>query len=126
MVANHVIGQTHFKLSFSLLVKERASNQMTINREFHLEVIKVNIWLPQVVDETNVGVNFIIGRYVDAIVEPVKSEKDVDVDGEVAVLDPVDVDQEEGVADLEGSSADVELGHVHRIVGIRKTNLQQV
>ena len=70
--------------------------------------------------------NFIIGCYVDAIVEPVEGQKDVDVDGEVAVLDPVDVDQEEGVTDLEGSSADVELGHVHRIVGIRKTNLQQV
>ena len=98
----------------------------SINPEFHLEVVKVDIWLPEVVDEFDVDVNLIIGRNVDAIVEPVEGEKDIDVDGEVAVLDPVDVDQEEGVADLEGSNAGVELGHVHRVVGIRKTNLQQV
>ena len=96
------------------------------NRKFHLKVIKVDIRLPEAVDETDVNMNFVICRNVDAIVEPVEGEKDVDVDGEVAVLDPVDVDQEEGVADLEGSNAGVELGHVHRVVGIRKTNLQQV
>ena len=67
--------------------------------------------------------NFIVGRYVDAIVEPVEGEKDVDVDGEVAVLDPIDVDQEQGVANLKGSNAGVELGHVHRVVRIRKANL---
>ena len=43
-------------------------------------------------------------------------EEDVDVDGEVAVLDPVDVNQEEGVADLKGSNTFIELGHVHCIV----------
>ena len=77
---------------------------MSINHDrwFHLEVIKVDIWLPQAVDETDIDVNFIVGRYVDAIVEPVEGEKDVDVDGEVAVLDPIDVDQEQGVAHLKG------------------------
>ena len=70
--------------------------------------------------------NFIIGRYVDAIVKPVEGKKDVDVDGEVTVLHPVDVDQEQGVADLEGSNAGIELGHVHRVVRIRKADLEQV
>ena len=91
--------------------------------QFHLQVIKVDIWLPEVVNETDIDVNFVIGCNVDAVVEPVESEEDVDVDGEVAVLDPVDVNEEQGEANLEGVAAGVELRDIHRVVRLRKTDL---
>ena len=94
---------------------------------FYLEVIKVDIRLPKIVNELHVNIDLIVlGRDVDAVVEPVEGEEDVDVDGEVAVLHPVDVDQQQRVADLERISAPVRLGHVHCVVRIGKADLYQI
>ena len=94
---------------------------------FYLEVIKVDVRLPKIVNELHVNIDLIVlGRDVDAVVEPVEGEEDVDVDGEVAVLHPVDVDQQQRVADLERISARVQLGHVHCVVRIGKADLYQI
>ena len=111
-----------------ILKEKRPLKQQCVYFEvFYLEVIKVDIRLPKIVNELHVNIDLVvIGRDVDAVVEPGEGEEDVDVDGEVAVLHPVDVDQQQRIADLERISARVRLGHVHCVVRIGKADLYQI
>ena len=114
-------------LSIILKEKRPLKLQCVYFEVFYLEVIKVDIRLPKIVNELHVHIDLIvIGRDVDAVVEPGEGEEDVDVDGEVAVLHPVDVDQQQRVADLERISAPVRLGHIHCVVRIGKADLYQI
>ena len=114
-------------LSIILKEKRPLKLQCVYFEVFYLEVIKVDIRLPKIVNELHVHIDLVvIGRDVDAVVEPGEGEEDVDVDGEVAVLHPVDVDQQQRVADLERISARVRLGHVHCVVRIGKADLYQI
>ena len=82
-----------------------------------LEVIEIYVWLPEVLNEPHVHTNAVIGRvgHHDTVIKPDEGQEDIGVDGEVIMLHPVDVEEENGVVNLERLAARVR--HVHGVVG---------